>query len=312
MAARLRNRGLVMDRRSWGIVLLAVVIVCAVVIPVCGGRREAGIAQPVPPQPRPGVGDCLDLVPSSRSALDYMPPLRAGRAGACDDQNLGEIVFVADNVSSFPRTTENTLSRPEVLACEPLVRRYLGWPDSGRAELDPPGTDVPWRPWSVVSSGLIGPNLQQYFAGQRWVACVAYPQVAPFSGSLAGSVRTGRAANAFATCLSEPGDAVQPVGPCTRAHQTELFGWVRTSQSQDGLQDACRSLVERLTAMPDPTAGGLLTVRVAVLTQAGAMAPGDSTTGSADDRRSCMVSADGDRRLTGTLVGLGNQPLPLR
>jgi hypothetical protein len=223
---------------------------------------------------------------------------------------VGEIVSLANDVDDFPRTMVNTLSRPEPLACDPMMLAYIGWPASGvDGENGALASDgVRWRPWSTLSVGLLGPNLQQYFAGQRWVACVVYPEFAPFSGSLAGSVRDGHAADSFATCLLVDADT-DAVGSCSPPHQTELFGWVRADAATGDLTAACVDLVDRLTGMADPTAGGQLVV---ALHGFEGRAPVTSAVGPASlkDRLSCSVSTAGQRRLTSTLIGIGDKPLP--
>ena len=296
-----------MLRRSWGVVLLTVVIIVAIVAPVWGGRRVPGTAQPIAPQDPPQIGDCLHQMPFGRSALDYLPPLMAALTGPCSRNNVGEIVFVADEAHSFPRTTDNTLRRPEVLACDALMRKYIGWPGFGRG-VDSAETGVSWHSWNTMTTALIGPSLHQYLAGQQWVACVAYPEFVPYEGSLAGSVHSGLAANSFASCLSLDDDQDDAAASCAGPHQTELFGWVRSSAARVDVLAACAGLVEQLTGMPDPTAGGLLAVNVRGSSAGGTTS--DAGSRPSDGRWSCSVTAVVDRRLMSTLIGLGHQPIP--
>jgi hypothetical protein len=295
----------VIDRRSWGIALVAVVIILAIVVPAWGGRHVSGSAQASqPPQP-PQVGDCIYDVPSSRSALDYMPPVMAARTARCDDANIGEIVAVATDVGSFPRTVENGMGRPEALACDPLVRQYVGWP----AETAGNAMPADWRPLNTVSFGLLGPDLQQYFAGQRWVACVAYPQFAPFSGSTRDTVHNGRSASSLAACQPISPTSAGQIESCKRPHRSEIFGWTSASAGEIDLQASCTQLVQRVTAMSDVTAGGAVRVVVTSASQPAAFAAGTPPAGN-ENRMLCSVSVDGSRRLVDTLIGIGNADLP--
>lgn len=300
-----------MDRRSWGIVLLTAVLVAAIVGPALVGRRIPGIAQASSPPGPAQVGDCVEALPSIRSALDYLPPLLSARTVPCDGVNVGEVVAVSADVDSFPRTTGSGLSRPEVLACDPLMRRYLGWPVP--ASDDETGavasTFWDWRPWNTVSSGLIGPDLQQYFAGQRWVACVAYPEFAPFRGSIRDSVLGDGSAVSYAACLPATSVSDWELVSCSQPHQTEILGWSIDSLAADDRTASCLLLVQRVTGMHDPTAGGAL--RVSVLDSKNKVSSADASSSEVlVDQPICSATVVGQRRLVGTLIGLGDRELP--
>jgi hypothetical protein len=258
------------------------------------------------PADPPRVGDCLDRLPDARSALNFVPPVMAASTGPCASQNVGEIVFVARNVRSFPQKTENTLSQPATLACEPLIRAYLGWPAASFDGDDGAGTR--WRPWGALTYGLVGPDLQQYFAGQRWLSCVAFPKFSPFRGSLAGSVRSGRAVDSYATCLISSSNPDVSAQSCSGAHQTEIFGWTSVSSPPGDLVSECADLVSRVTGMVEPTANGLLQIQVRRAD--GGMTLSDSGSRMAGDRLSCAVAVAGQWALTGSLIGIGDRPLP--
>lgn len=253
-----------MDRRAWGLVLVTIVIITAVLAPAWGGRRISGSAQPSPAPGSPMVGECLDELPMRRSALDYLPPVLAGVTGPCDEANHGEVVSVVADVDVFPRTTENGMSRPESLACDPLVRDYLGWPLTGTAAgaVGEETATLRWRALNTVSSGLIGPDIRQYLAGQRWLACVAYPGSGPFAQSLRGSVRGGISASAYAACLPASAGTIGSWVSCAQPHRTELFGWATEPSRDADLEASCANWVRQLTGMTDPTRGGELAVDI--------------------------------------------------
>ncbi len=78
--------------------------------------------------------------------------------------------------------------------------------------------------------------------------------------------------------------------------------------SREQLQLTCQQLVRQLTAMPDPTAAGALSIQiniqdmnsVAVTTQ---QVPANSVL-------RCGVATTGTRKLRGSLLALGRQPIP--
>ena len=85
-----------MDRRTWGAVLVVVVIVAALTVPNVAGRRVEAAATRIPIADPPQVGDCLLEDPTgTRSALAYSSiEIDAAMTGPCGEQNYGEVVSV--------------------------------------------------------------------------------------------------------------------------------------------------------------------------------------------------------------------------
>ncbi len=307
-----------MDRRTWGAVLVVVVIIAALTVPNLAGRRVEGIATRIPVADPPRVGDCLlDDPTGNRSVLAYTSvQIHAATTGACGGANYGEIVSVAMDARSFPVTVVNRLSHPEPMACDPLVRAYLGWPEDDVGPGDGSTADA-WRPVATGSVGLIGPNLWQYLSRQYWLACVIYPRHGAYPGSIGRSFASRTAANAFALCLSDSdsgSESLQSMS-CTVPHRTEILGWATLTDSQTQsatLNDTCRQLAAMVTALPDPTAGGRLSAGAVALQDdgQGGWSTGPAGTSAPARQVACALTAGGPDRLNATLIGIADGALP--
>ena len=209
--------------------------------------------------------------------------------GACsagvqvpEQHSFGEVVSVTTDQQSFPRSGPGHAPDPGI--CRSAADDYVDWPD---------------RTWAAVSTRtvlLLGPDISQYLSGQRWIACA----IVPAAGSYLGSIRDDRnrsAANAFGQCRSLRASGLVPV-PCGDPHETEIFG-TATGNSSDAvaLSGSCADLLSAVMKTADPTAGGQLRVKVVP----------DRLLGS----RNCEVQVPGNRLLHGSLLGWGDQPLPL-
>jgi len=305
-----------MDRRTWGAVLVVVVVAAALTVPNLAGRRIEGTATRTPIADPPEVGECLLEDPlDTRSALDYSSiEIAAPTTGPCGEENYGEIVSVTMNARSFPVTIANRLSHPEPMACNPLVRAYLGWPEGDVGSSDGSAADA-WRPVATASVGLIGPSLWQYLSRQYWLACAIYPRHGPYSGSVGRSFSSRAAANAFALCLSDSGSGSRQSMPCTVPHRTEILGWATAidPQSQSGaLNDSCRQFAASVTKLPDPTADGRLSVGALELHDDGQGGWSSSPSGGSATAAqvACVLSASGTDRLNATLIGVADGALP--
>jgi hypothetical protein len=171
-----------------------------------------------------------------------------------------------------------------------------------------------------VYVGLLGPDIWQYLAGQKWIACVIYPRAAPYSGTVRGGL-AGPAAAAFGCCQDGLEPAPQQRVSCAGPHQSETFAIATNADVDPGVLDSsCRELVTTATGMRDPTAGGELAVEVVVGGSFGVSTqPGTPSAGSpvfadpVDSERgqaACVISVVVDRHLLGSLTGLGDGPVP--
>ncbi len=132
----------------------------------------------------------------------------------------------------------------------------------------------------------------------RWAACLLLPPDGEtYRGSYLRSLAFGPAPAPFGRCFT---DTAESLVSCAQPHTVQEFGRSAGPPSSARVMvAACRELIGAMTGMADPTGGGVL--RTAVV-------GGGSTDGGT---ASCRVSAVGDRLLTGTLIGIGDAPVPL-
>ena len=308
-----------MRRRGGLIVLLAALLLLAVPAlrpgPVDGRAAPETVAGP------PAVGDCVtepvQRYPGygSRTGGSYLYPQLA--VAPCVGIRFAEVVSVlTDPVEPeiVVAGSSVNVSDPNQDACRIAVRDHLGT----RVTVDP--TRAVWSTVTTVEVSVTRPSPRQEAAGQRWLACLAaargvtHPDQdpAPYDGTLRNAISTGVARDRIGACTTDDdlGTASYPTGGCNRPHTVQLLATTRDFPAGSPVATAeagCRSTAERLTGLPDVTAGGALTVVIAVtvdgLSMSGDVVPVDALV-------SCGIRTTGGRTLDGGLVGLGDRPLP--
>ncbi len=306
-----------MGRRLIGVALLVLAVMAASVLPAAGGKRIAGEAVAAQIAPPPQVGDCL----ASRNGLASTSAevgfgISSDYATVdCGTPHLGEVIGVGPR-SSYPLDSRGPVTVPDLGECIEIANGYLGVAHS----LEPGDRSPllgPWRPASTGRLDFLGPDALQQRAGQDWLACVLVSRQGRVSGSVAGMYAGPARVNSLATCRPDVNVRLDLVVPCREPHAMEVFGWRvadETSGGQRTLDASCRLLVERLTAMPDPTAGGALEVRTVILhlDHNGVLQDGyPPVPGNGTGRAICTVAAAPPRMLDGSLTGLGDGPVPL-
>ena len=300
-----------MPRRVLGSILVALAVVGVLLGANLGGRRIAGTATPEPVPGPPRVGDCL-LEPASgqlAAATSAGTPVLNIPTGRCRGESHGEVVFVAEDVADarVPAAGPAILERRD---CVPHAREYVR---HGITVWSVADGGPSWRPLAVRHLGLLGPDPYQVAAGQQWRACVAYPRNGAYFGTVRASAvgaTSSEAAWAFSSCEATSLRGITVEVRCDDVHVVELFGTVRVdltdAPSADVLLDSCGQLVSSLTGLADPTSGGELAVWVRTSPMAAPPQSGDD-----EQRYACGVETVGDRRLTRSLLGWENRPLPL-
>jgi hypothetical protein len=179
------------------------------------------------------------------------------------------------------------------------------------------GQGISWRPGLNCQTTLIGPDLVQRAAGQHWTACVIGSiDGTAYRGSLRNALTTGALPTGFGSCwsssvLNGPDPTSDSGVPCDRAHHIELLG---TTDLVDRVQtavvqDACAVFAGRVLRTADPTRDGQIRLQVVGLDDRPViLAP------SADYLQgrfvACIAMAQSGSDFTGSLVGLGEKPLP--
>ena len=324
-----------MDRRWPGLLVLLVVLLVAVMVPNVVGKPVAGRPQAERVAGPPAIGDCLTLEPEvvsrGRGSAEVVP--RSPQP--CNADHYAEVVAVIHGVPAAGQGASGRATADQGatvtddrnrVACSDAVWRYLGVP-VGADHV--PVLDTYWSPVAFADARSFGPLPRQRSSGQTWVACVLH--LADTSGwpiSYVGSSRNGYAAGtvptAFALCLYSRNLNSGAAGTCGAPHPMEVFAATSTAKpglSQQLLDVSCRRIVDRLTKMPDPTAGGRLEVRAltihdpakAVPVTAGVTRTPTPGLGTAEDQSgfaACVVVAPGSGQLSGSLLGLATKPVP--
>lgn len=288
-------------RRAWGIFLLALTLVAGAAAARLTAPDATGAGSAVPIT-RPVEGDCATVL----LARVYVVP--------CSDRHTGEVAVVypeqqALTLEAAGELTADCRSAAAAYVPVPTVSPLAGW-----AEAKPQSLADVWR-------------------GPGWRACLTV-----FSdGAYAGSVRDADGAGIYGLC-----QAVRIEVSCDRPHDSQLLGEttingrvVMNGSSRPVLADPevearvtadCRSLAATLLDRADPSAGGRLQF---VLESSGMLGtvtiqPGTLITlgdGDAEDPAGihvtdavfgCVARYSGPGKLVGSLLALGDRPLPVR
>ena len=319
-----------MDRRLIGALLVVAVLTVAIVVPARHGLRIAGAASIGELPADPVVGDCL-LQPSYEFWSESGGPLADASStwafarknplapifGPCDGGEVaGEVVAIVS--ASGNLVTRQAKAESSGLDCRSTALQYAGlFPLGDRFVLpDEMAVDpVSWQLSVSMHGSWMLPSVVLQAADRSWAACVATPGQAGFyRGSVANSYRGGRLPDQFGTCWdrSTPSAGMHAVN-CGKPHAAELIsvGDVpdRASTTSAAIKDACQRLAAQVMRRDDPTAGGGLQVKVAP------DLPDEDLQriSPQEDNRGlnvvCFVTA-GERLLTGSLVGIGENPIP--
>ncbi len=292
------------DRRVKGVVLLAVVLLAAVVLPNLVPRTVRGTAVlgqvPVPPH----VGQCLLQSPQADGRRGTGTSYRLG---GCTTQHYGEVAELVSDATIAARSTGD-LASANACADEDA---YLGWASPVVAT-----SRVDWRPIDLTVITMDPTPVQRAF-GQHWLVCVVFPATAgtSYTGSVHGALASGRLPSAFAQCLGWRSAAAATV-PCDGPHPVEVFGTAELSpvyRDQTALDADCLRIATSAMRRADPTAGGTLTVSALPFHRdaTGRKQPGFSV--HPDDLGAgalCTAGVKGSRLLDGSLFGLGTNTLP--
>ncbi len=302
------------------------VLAVAVVIPLLGGRRMAGTAEPVAIPRDPRMGDCLlqrpesigpplnqpfGSVTRSNSPTEVTRPLGATIV-ACDSSPVAaEVVLTVTAVGDI-ETRQRRVAETGI-DCRDAALRYAGLTRSAdgfrpatvtpqQAADDPVG----WRMSINVRTAWVYPSPFLRSAGRIWAACVVAPPFdGSYRGSLAGAFTTGRLPDLYGTCWSSSTVSAGTLfTSCLQRHLGELIsaGTAAATTGSSDVQASCERLAAATLGREDPTAGGELVVRTS---------PAELYV--ADQNRSnnvlCYVTTAGPP-LAGTLMGLHDSPVP--
>lgn len=300
-----------MDRRGSGGLILVGALLVVLVPRALNPPQVDGLASAVPPRPPVEVGECIDgevasFALTETGAIMTWNPVTVV---ACTDPHDGEVVYRED-------------ARPDTAT---------GFPTTAINDFQTRCADGSWAPWSSTSTStngwqpavntyasVLGPDRRQFAAGQRWTACVIGTGNR-LDGPLELTV-DDRVPPEFGYCTVDGTTAGDSAGvPCTEPHTAENFGYrgidVGSDLDQDTLISSCRDVVAQATGRPDLAAEAALVISA----EANAWYSSDGTDKAvtlplpADAEggwASCDVHTTDDRKLTGSLRRIDDDPLP--
>jgi len=304
------------SRRLAGTGLLAIALLSLLVINGLRGVRVAGTAVAPPGLGAPAVGDCLlQLRDTSAAGPAAGRPSAQTVGGVSEDavtiadcgasNHLGEVV----GYQQYPQ--QSAVTDIDIKWCQRVADDY-------RAHQLFRFKDATGGLWEPSTGQRFMTVLSRPRADQqepRWAACIVIaPHGESYAGSFLRSLADAPAPAPFGLCLA--GITTQRWVSCETRHRTQEFGTgMGEPMTARAAVDACRTLIARMTGLPDITVGGLLLVEVVggspdgIVPESGDLA--DRRTGGLAGPGSCRLSILGEKQLVGTLIGIGTGALPI-
>ena len=242
-----------------------------------------------------------------------MNPCIAGRYGEVTALIMNPSTPVITD-SASDGSTGPAVRDANITSCGKAGKSYVGIAAAAARWVSLPGG---WHPIQQVFAAASTPSARQRAAGQHWLACLVYlgaddgnpesfADQERYDGPLRAALSTGGQRNRIGVCVADA-DLGDSVG-CATAHESETFafgGNQTHAVSRADLQQSCARVVQQATGIPDVAAAGLIVQLVDN--------NGESVTAAqipAGAVLSCSVTPRQNRRLGGSLLGLGKQPIP--
>lgn len=312
-----------MDGRRIGALLLVGVVMAGVVLHAVAGRAITGMPGAAVVPPPPAAGACVVALPPPPSGTEDDASFDYPYAGfgSCRDPIIGEVMSVDLGDHLLAAATVDDYLQASSL-CEFAEVKYVG----SIGPFDPATLSTPgigWKAAVTVESLSIGPTPLQRAAGQRWTACVGATHIGvgaqrpTYTGTLAHALTAGTLPPQFATCWralasSTEQQVMEAEVPCSQPHSVEVLALTQITDPTTTptlIAASCRGMASRSMRTPDPTVGGRLQIT--------AYSMDGSSVLPLDDRNmlagftGCVASVPAPLRLQDTVIGLGNDPLPL-
>lgn len=295
-----------MGRRWAGALLVLLTIVGVTVIASATGIRLAGspiaVALPGPPS----IGECMLADPAAGiSAAGSSTSPRVPSFGPCGSAGVGRFVARAGEVVAVRTTTGTDRAiasnpadcRPSALAYAGLRPRGDAWTVPGAPADDP----IRWS-YSVDVETTWVTQVPSRPEASGWAACVARPAAAASGpGRLVDAFGGGALPGGYGTCWqSDDLSAGARMVDCDEPHVAELIALGRAVGDQpvdpERARQSCVGQASIVLRRADPTVDGTLAIR---------LHPARTQTGQSELSPACFITAADDRRIVGSLVGLG-------
>ena len=251
-----------------------------------------------------------------------VPVYPAQEIGPCAGSRYGEITtLIGAAKPTVVKGDESNryLDDPNLDSCVPPTVRYVGMTEQPVYRF--------WQMYLQINIALSKPSPRQQAAGEHWVACIVtlpLPQPAAatatapastaprYGGSIRNAMLTGQQRDQLSACTADlDWDSGIGVGGCSQPHSLELLAGGDSGDrpvARVQIEKTCLQLVRQLTAMPDPTAAGALSVQVHAEDNTGVAITTSQI--PAHSNLTCAVATTGTRKLRGSLRALGRQPIP--
>jgi len=308
------------DRRWWGVIVVAAVLVAAFVVPNLPARRIAGEPVGLEVSGPPAPGDCVttmddpwahfvDPAPQINEVFDY--PTAA--FGSCAEPIVGEVVSVSNSADPAPRIAA-TDYLSQISPCAIAAITYTG--------SIPPVVDgrdgrpnIIWAPQLRFQYTTVGPDRVQRAGGQRWSACViGSMDDVPFTGRLESVLTDGILPPGFGSCLSSADVAIAFEVPCDQTHSTEILGASSTGPAPidaTDAQQACEVFAGRALRTADPTRGGAIQVLTLTYGEQGQTVVQPGAGPLENTYLECRAVALQGAMFNRSLIGVADGPLPV-
>lgn len=285
-----------MSRRQAGIVILLVGLLAVAILPVLSGRGIVGTAQRVSV---PLVGECVVVGRSSEvaagSAAGPMARL-AGVLGDCADPAAARVIASRPVSLLASASAEDYAGTRAALCSESLeTARGRAAPAAGfvwqRRDVQ-----VGVRPQLRLEAELaVSPDV---IGGPRWTVCYASDP----AGRPVPVLDADAPIDALGSCFREDDDGAPSPIACSLPHTSQLLGTAGQIAGYPTPTDyrvACRDFAAVAIGVPDVTADAALQLLSVERTSAQGL------------QGECRISVvDTRRTLSGSLLGLGDRPLP--
>lgn len=289
-------------RRAAGILLVILALIGVIAVTRISGSRTTGIASAPRGATLPSVGDCLESLSEPAAAVVIGGTFEvdsydeaAATFSHCGGSHVGEVVAFlmtpGGHATLDAPDTGSSAAGDDARWCRLVAEQYAGaalWRFRTNGSTG-------WQPSTGQRFSAVSGGIPHEPAGSRWATCVVTaPGLEPYDGAYLRSWADEPAPPPFGRCRS--GGTDDDWVSCTAPHRTQEFGTrpVQGAAGAAALAD-CRSLIEVMTGRSNLGVGGTLLVQVVPNA----------------DQWSCRLSVLDDRQLVGTLIGIGDQPLPL-
>ncbi len=309
------------SRRWSGILLLAIAAFAVFVIPRVLSPGIAGSPSGLPFPDPPPVGACVLVDPD---AVVQVPCSQEHDGEVAKSWPAGELpapTFVLNRNYSMLATDDDGALLTSDALCSGWGSQYVG-----TLKKFGPALWSPAEPsyFTVTVGAPPGSGTESH----HWVACVVFPgEQSKYLGSVhdSGGATGNTRPDVFGWCFPTTSGATPAVYvSCAEPHRLEqLATFIPTQQmfyantitvetTMTEIDSRCRQLATQMIGAADPTFGGQLEIVAAAVSDLQDVGEGmESVVRSGLLIPDCVVRYLGAGQLTGTVVGLGEHPLPL-